>query len=37
MYEDKGYLPPVERIDAAELGATQAKQFEAMLCKGMGL
>jgi hypothetical protein len=37
MYEDKGYLPPVERIDAAAMGAAQAKQFEAMLCAGMGL
>lgn len=37
MYEDKGYLPPVAEIDAATLAASQAKQFEAMLCAGMGM
>ncbi|MDR5746775.1 hypothetical protein QCE73_26745 [Caballeronia sp. LZ029] len=37
MYQGKGYIPPVERIDAATLNARVAGQFEEMLCKGMGL
>ncbi|MFL9954401.1 hypothetical protein PQR21_23780 [Paraburkholderia nemoris] len=37
LYEGKGYIPDVSRIDAAVTAATQAKQFENMLCQGMGL
>ncbi|WP_250455323.1 hypothetical protein [Caballeronia sp. ATUFL_M2_KS44] len=37
IYEDKGYIPDAGRLDAGPLAASQAAQFEAMLCKGMGL
>jgi hypothetical protein len=37
LYEGKGYIPDSNRIDAADEAAGQARQFEAMLCKGMGI